>query len=121
MTGETPKEAALLSAVEKAVAEVSRYTDRKIKTRMFYPFISDSSFMAVCDDLKELKALEENMPSWGTKYHYDIDKILRINVPVVNIGSFGKDGHMLTERVDMRHTFENVPNITYLTIRELLK
>ncbi len=121
MTGETPKEAALLSAVEKAVAEVSRYTDRKIKTRMFYPYISDSSFMAVCDDLKELKALEENMPSWGTKYHYDIDKILRINVPVVNIGSFGKDGHMLTERVDMRHTFENVPNITYLTIRELLK
>ena len=41
---------------------------------------------------------------------------MEINVPVVNIGTFGRDGHMLTERVDMQQTFQNVPNITYETI-----
>ena len=39
---------------------------------------------------------------------------------MVNIGAFGRDGHMLTERVDMVQTFRNVPNISYETIRQLL-
>ena len=48
------------------------------------------------------------------------EKIMEINVPVVNIGTFGRDGHMLTERVDMQQTFQNVPNITYETILGLI-
>ena len=88
---------------------------------MFYPYISDSSFMAVCDDLLSIQAVGDNMPAWGAKYTHDVDKIMEINVPVVNIGTFGRDGHMLTERVDMYHTFQNVPNITYETIVDLLK
>jgi len=87
---------------------------------MFYPYISDSSFMALSDDPDELVALEKNMPSWGTKYNHPIEDILKINVPVVNIGTFGKDGHSLTERVHIKYTFENVPNMTYNTIRSLL-
>lgn len=124
MTGKTEKEKALLSAVEKAVESVRGESGCPIETRMFYPYISDSSFMAVCDDLDDsgtIQALGANMPAWGTKYYHDVEKILGIDVPVVNVGSFGRDGHMLTERVDMRHTFENVPNITYLTIRGLLE
>ena len=61
------------------------------------------------------------MPSSKYKYFHDISKIRDIDVPVVNIGTFGRDGHMVTERVDMKQTFENVPNITFETIRTLLK
>ena len=78
MTGRTAKEKALLDAVESAIEVVRPEAQRQIKTRMFYPYISDSSFMA------------------------------------------GRDGHMLTERVDMRQTFQNVPNITYETVKRLL-
>lgn len=42
-------------------------------------------------------------------------------MPVVNIGAFGRDGHMLTERVDMLQTFRNVPNIAYEAIVDMLK
>ncbi len=121
MEGKTSKEKALLEAVEGAIETVRPEAKREIKTRMFYPYISDSSFMAVCDDLLALKAVEENMPSWGIKYTHEVDKIMKINVPVVNIGTFGRDGHMMTERVDMHHTFTNVPNITYETIKSLLQ
>ena len=93
---------------------------RQIKTRMFYPYISDSSFMAVCDDTLAIQALETNMPQYGVKYTHPVDKIRQIDVPVVNIGTFGRDGHMLTERVDMRQTFQNVPNITYEAVKRLL-
>ena len=121
MTGRTDKEKALLTAVDVAIDKVKAEAKREIKTRMFYPYISDSSFMAVCDDLRSIEAVGDNMPAWGSKYTHDVDKIMEIDVPVVNIGTFGRDGHMLTERVDMYHTFQNVPNITYETIVDLLK
>lgn len=120
MTGKTQKEKALLDAVESAVEKIREEAQREIKTRMFYPYISDSSFMALCDSRESFNAVAENMPSWKVKYYHDVDKILEINVPVVNIGAFGRDGHMLTERVDMKHTFRNVPNITYETICGML-
>lgn len=121
MTGRTEKEKNLLDAVEEAVELIKPEAQRQIKTRMFYPYISDSSFMAVCDDTLAVRALKDNMPQYGVKYTHDIEKIMEINVPVVNIGTFGRDGHMLTERVDMRQTFQNVPNITYEAICGLLK
>ena len=120
MTGKTAKEKALLDAVESAVEKIRPEAQRQIKTRMFYPYISDSSFMAVCDDTLAVQALKDNMPQYGVKYTHDLDKIMEINVPVVNIGTFGRDGHMLTERVDMRQTFQNVPNITYEAIKGLI-
>lgn len=121
MTGKTDKEKALLDAVEGAVEKIRPEAQRALKTRMFYPYISDSSFMALSDTRESFDAVAENMPSWKVKYYHDVDKILEINVPVVNIGSFGRDGHMLTERVDMRQTFQNVPNIAYETITRMLK
>lgn len=120
MTRNTPKERALLDAVEAAVQVVRPEAARQIKTRMFYPYISDSSFMAVCKGQSAVDALNDNMPSNPVKYFHNVEQIRQINVPVVNIGSFGRDGHTIFERVDMKHTFENVPNLTYETIRRLL-
>lgn len=121
MTGKTEKEKALLNSVEASVREIQEYCENPIKTRMFYPYISDSSFMALSDDLESIDTLGKNMPAWRTKYFYNVDDVLAINVPVVNIGTFGKDGHKMTERVHMKYTFENVPNMTYRTIKALLK
>lgn len=121
MTGKTEKERMLLDAVNNSIKSVQEYCKNPIKVRMFYPYISDSSFMAISDDVGTIETLGNNMPSWKTKYYYDIDDVLAVNVPVVNIGTFGKDGHKMTERVHMNYTFECVPNMTYLTIRELLK
>lgn len=120
MTGRTEAERRLLESVKAAVSEVQPHSDRPIVTKMFYPYISDSSFMALGDEGEELDALEKNTPAWGVKYTHPIEDIAAVNVPVVNIGTFGKDGHKLTERVHMRHTFELIPNITFRTIKKLL-
>lgn len=120
VTGRTPDEERLLESVKAAVAEVQEHSDRPIVTKMFYPYISDASFMSLGGEQQELEELAENTPAWGSGYTHPVDDIAAINVPVVNIGSFGKDGHKLTERVHMRHTFEIVPNITYRTVKRLL-
>lgn len=120
MTGKTKNEQKLLDSVKQAVEVVQKYSEKPIVTKMFYPYISDSSFMALSDEGADLAALENNTPAWGTKYTHPIEDITEINVPVVNIGTYGKDGHKFTERVHMQHTFEYIPNITYYTIKRLL-
>ncbi|NLL47499.1 MAG: M20/M25/M40 family metallo-hydrolase [Firmicutes bacterium] len=120
MTGRTANERTLLESVTEAVKELQAYSDRPVVTKMFYPYISDSSFMALGGDREDLDALENNTPAWGIKYKHPIEDIAEINVPVVNIGTFGKDGHKLTERVHMKHTFEHIPNITYQAIKKLI-
>ncbi len=119
-TGKTKQERELIDSVEKSINLVQNYSDKPIVTKKFYPYISDSSFMAISEDRGELRSLENNMPAWGTKYIHPVNDILEINVPVVNIGTFGKDGHKITERVHMKYSFENIPNITFRTIKELL-
>lgn len=121
VSGKNQQEENLIAAVDEAINYVQNYSDKPIVKKMFYPYISDASFMSISDDLEDIHALENNMPSWGTKYNHPIDDIMAINVPVVNIGTFGKDGHKLTERVHKRYTFENIPNLTFRTINNLLK
>ncbi len=120
ITGEEEKEKLLINSVKESINFVQEYSDKPIVTKMFYPYISDMSFMGMSDSVESLKTLKQNMPAWGSKYVHPIEEILDINVPVANIGTFGKDGHKITERVHMRYTFENVPNITYNTIKKLL-
>ncbi|MBU5436883.1 M20/M25/M40 family metallo-hydrolase [Tissierella sp. MSJ-40] len=120
VTGEEEKEKLLIDSVKESINFVQEYSDKPIVTKMFYPYISDMSFMGMSDSVESLKTLKQNMPAWGSKYVHPIEEILDINVPVVNIGTFGKDGHKITERVHMRYTFENVSNITYNTIKKLL-
>lgn len=119
-TGKTVGERDLIDSVTKAIEFVQDYSDKPIVKKMFYPYISDSSFMSLSDDRSGLRSLEHNMPAWASKYSHPVEDILEINVPVVNIGTYGKDGHKITERVHMKYSFENIPNITYKTIKELL-
>lgn len=45
--------------------------------------------MALCDTRESFDAVAENHAAWKVKYFHDVDKIMEINVPVVNIGAFG--------------------------------
>lgn len=120
VSGKNDKEDNLIKAVDEAIEYIQNYSDKPIVKKMFYPYISDSSFMSMSDDLDDIKFLGKNMPSWGSKYIHPEEDIMEINVPVVNIGTFGKDGHKLTERVHKRYTFENLPNIAFRVINNLL-
>ena len=58
MTRKTEKERALLDAVESAVEKVRPESERLIKTRMFYPYISDSSFMPFATSFHPFRPLK---------------------------------------------------------------
>lgn len=111
----------LIAAVKSGVEEIQSWCEQPIQVRKFFPYISDMSFVAISDDEKEWQAFEKNMPAWGIKHQIDLEAIRKLDVPVINIGPYGKDAHKQWERVEVPYSMEIVPNLTVAVIRQLFQ
>ncbi|MBR4075139.1 MAG: hypothetical protein IKK22_06925 [Firmicutes bacterium] len=117
--GDEPKEKALLDAVADAVDTTK--TDYKLVYKKFFPYISDLSYGAAPREDGIIEAFMENMPGYGTVYNLPMKEMQRLNLPVLDIGSFGKDAHKFTERIEKKYTFEVAPELVYKTVMNQLK
>ncbi len=117
--GDEPKEKALLSAVADAVDTTQ--SDYKLVYKKFFPYISDLSYGAAPKEDGIIEAFKENMPGFGTVYELPLAQMQRLNLPVLDIGSYGKDAHKFTERIEKKYTFEVAPELVYKTVMNLLK
>lgn len=88
----------------------------------FFMGISDLSYLNVQDYQQTVPIIENNMPLWGELF-YDIPfrEMEELNIPVVNIGPWGKDLHKYTERVYLPDVEEYVPDIIESVIDYMLK
>ncbi len=89
--------------------------------RKFYPYISDLSYGAAPREAQAIDSLKNNMPGFGVKYSLPLEDMQELNLPVVNIGPFGKDAHKFTERLEEDYSFNVAPKLVYETIINLLK
>ena len=117
--GSAPKEKALLDAVSNAIDTTQ--SDYKLVYKKFFPYISDLSYGAAPKDPKIIAALKDNMPGFGSKYDLPLEAMQKLDLPVLDIGSFGKDAHKFTERIEKKYSFEVAPVLIYKTIVNLLK
>lgn len=116
--GKEGKEKNLLDAVADAVNTTK--TDYKLVYKKFFPYISDLSYGAAPKDPKIIAALKDNMPGFGSKYVLPIEDMQELDLPVLDIGSFGKDAHKFTERIEKNYSFNVAPELVYKTIMNLL-
>lgn len=117
--GRTDRERRLLRTLEKVVAS-RRPDDYDIRTRKFYPYISDLSYVSLPSP-EAVEKLKVNMPGYGTAYTLPLESMGLLDLPVCNLGTFGKDAHQFTERVQEDYSFHVVPDIVLETITSLLK
>lgn len=117
--GKEDRERNLIDAVDKAIEAAGNKFD--IKRKKFYPYISDLSYAAAPKEDKAVELLKGNMPGFGVKYDLPLKEMQELNLPVVNIGPFGKDAHKFTERLEKDYSFNVAPGIVYDTIVNLLK
>jgi arginine utilization protein RocB len=68
-----------------------------------------------------VETFQENMPGYGITYDLPFEEIRALNLPVLDIGAFGKDAHKFTERIEKKYTFNVAPELLYRTILNLLK
>lgn len=116
--GTNEKEKSLMDSINKAIDNAGDKYD--IKMRKFYPYISDLSYAAAPREKDVVNLLRNNMPGYGTRYNLPLEEMQSLNLPVVNIGPFGKDAHKFTERVEVDYSFTIAPKIVYDTIMNLL-
>lgn len=116
---ETPLEKNLLNALDRLIKESK--SDYQIVIRKFYPYISDLSYAAAPREENAIASLRNNMPGFGVKYRLPIEEMQKLDLPVVNIGPFGKDAHKFTERLEKDYSFNVVPGLVYKTILNLLE
>ncbi|KAB2328542.1 M20/M25/M40 family metallo-hydrolase [Cytobacillus depressus] len=120
LTGKDQREVNLLEALDQAVEAVQPEYAHPIVTKNFFPYICDMSFVALSDDAEEIRAVMENNPGWGTKHYVNFEDIREINVPAINIGPYGYDGHKKYERMEIQYSTEIVPKITKEVIQRLI-
>jgi arginine utilization protein RocB len=120
LTGERENERRLLGALDDAIEAVQPEYGHPIVAKNFFPHISDMSFVAMSDDMSEIDDMVANTPSWGKKLYVDYQDVADLNIPVINIGPYGEDGHKRLERMEMTYSLEVVPNLTNHIIGKVL-
>ena len=117
--GTEDKDKKLINSVDDAISKAG--SDFSIVRRKFYPYISDLSYAAAPKEDSVVAALKNNMPGFGKSYDLPIEDMQTLDLPVVNIGPFGKDAHKFTERLEKDYSFNVLPGIVHDTIMNLLK
>lgn len=116
--GDSELEEKLLNVVREVIDKTE--SEYEIRIKKFYPYISDLSYVSAPKDENAIDSLKNNMPGFGIKYSLPIEDMQTLNLPVVNIGPFGKDAHKFTERLEKHYSFHVAPRLIHDTIRGLL-
>jgi arginine utilization protein RocB len=87
----------------------------------FHKGISDLSYTGLQDADDVIEMLKPNMPIWGHRYSLPLEELAKLNVPVFNVGSCGKDAHKFTERLHTGFSFHTAPALLKRAVMTMLK
>lgn len=114
------KDNQLLKVIHEAIDHASMQTNETFLVKKFFPYLADGSFLSLHDTDEEIASLVNNFPEMDRLYPIPFNKIRGLNVPSINMGVYGKDGHKWTERVYRPYSFQILPAlIRDTTIRML--
>ncbi|QKS70998.1 M20/M25/M40 family metallo-hydrolase [Paenalkalicoccus suaedae] len=111
------REDALLNTVREKLASKLRKANERVITQSYFPGLSDMSYIGLQIEESELRVLKDNTPLWDNGYSLPFSEMKKIEMPVLNYGTFGRDAHQWTERVHIDRSYRIAPTI----IKEVLK
>ncbi|QQK77537.1 M20/M25/M40 family metallo-hydrolase [Salicibibacter cibarius] len=103
--------ARVLEALSDTLDASAKASGENYRIRRFFPFISDSSYLAIHESDDELAALIDNFPRWDEDYGIPVDEIRKLNIPALNMGVYGKDAHQWSERLYKPFSFQVLPGL----------
>ncbi|QQE75307.1 M20/M25/M40 family metallo-hydrolase [Brevibacillus composti] len=93
----------------------------ELKHQHYFQGLSDLSYTGLPQDDQAVQPLVENMPLWEKGYSLPIRELVELNMPVMNLGPFGKDAHKWTERLDVQSAFDTMTDLVPFAIEKLLE
>ena len=118
---DTPEKALSASVVEKVAAYAKSEFNEEVGVEKFFTGLCDLSFVCLQNAEDVITNIQPNMPNWGFSYGLPVETIKKLNLPVMNIGGYGKDAHKNTERLHVDYSFRIYPELLAYAIDELLK
>jgi arginine utilization protein RocB len=115
-----PRAVRLVATIERVAADMAQATNTRVRLRPLFTGISDMSFLARPQAAGEREALLENAPAEQTRRGLEMALGGALDVPVVNIGPWGRDYHQRTERLYMPYAFTTLPELLWRIVEELL-
>lgn len=109
------------SSVDFVVETAKEKFNLPIKQAHFFNGISDLSYVNYEGTEEGWAAFEENTPVWNDSYSIPFEAMQQLNVPVLNVGPFGKDPHKRSERLHIKNAFEETPILVEELIKYLMK
>jgi arginine utilization protein RocB len=119
--GETEKEKKLLAMVEHLDQFAKNEYGFNFRVNRFHKGISDMSYCGLQDADDVIEMLKPNMPTWGHRYSLPLEELARLNVPVFNVGPFGRDAHKFTERLHTEFSYQTAPRLLKEAVMTMLK
>lgn len=128
-----PHIAAAPCALHEAVRAVAMaHPELRLSVEEYFPFLSDMSYLRL-EPGTDVTALTANMPVWRDQdagdagdaparpdaYGLPLDLIRSLDLPVVNLGVYGKGAHQRGERVLMSYSFGVLPRLIVETLERL--
>ncbi|MBS2969532.1 M20/M25/M40 family metallo-hydrolase [Metabacillus sp. KIGAM252] len=89
-----------------------------LKRQVYFPGLSDLSFLQLQDSDESLSKLTKSLPVYERGYSLPVKEIKDLNMPVINIGPVGRDAHQWTERLYLPYSFGQLPEILEMSIKE---
>ncbi|UOQ92352.1 M20/M25/M40 family metallo-hydrolase [Halobacillus shinanisalinarum] len=102
------------------LAEMEAETGEIFSVKKFFPYLADGSFLSIHETEEQLSSLLDNMPEWEQLYRIPFDAIRQFDIPSINMGVYGKDGHKWSERVYKPYSFVTLPELIRKTTKRFL-
>lgn len=115
-----PGDRQIKSVLQQVLNNHQAKTGESFALKKFFPYLADGSFLSLHETGSELNALLQNMPKWEKLYPVPYDTIQAVNIPSINMGVYGQDGHKWTERVYKPYSFGVLPGLIRETTQQLL-
>lgn len=106
---------------QKIINKYKKEYEKEMEICRSFLGISDLSYYKLMDFKKVNNYLKPNMPNWGLDYKLPLEEINELNVPIMNLGVYGKDSHKHYERVEQNFSFEVLPELLKEAIVDLLQ
>ncbi|MBA3471273.1 MAG: M20/M25/M40 family metallo-hydrolase [Herpetosiphonaceae bacterium] len=115
-----PQHARLQAAAHRQAAALAAERNTSLRVRPFFTGISDMSFFGSAMAPADQAVVQANTPLWGSRLQFDYAAVRALDLPIVNIGPWGRDYHQRSERIFMPYSFEVVPELIWRVAQDVL-
>lgn len=113
------KEIVLLDSARELVRLARDEYEKEIVISEVFEGITDLSYLGFQGDMDELEPLVDNTPGWGRVYGLPVKELMKLDVPVMNLGPVGRDAHKDTERVKLSYGLDVLPRLIAHAVRSI--